>query len=218
MSAGGRRERPVPPLPAGLHLELSRLKPVALRVPRRQLVLVTLASLAWAGGILGVASFRDDLAGLPFIWLALYLAAWLLSFVLLLYAALVPGPGSLMPRPRLGGPLAAISVVGFVIAGFVFSRPGPEAGLGGADHCLTLGVLTAIVPVVIGTLMLRGIAITGSRVVAAALGAAGGCLGGLLLHLHCHISDGTHLGVIHGGVVAVAAALAAAIAAPIMRA
>jgi len=78
--------------------------------------------------------------------------------------------------------------------------------------CMGLGVATALVPVVLGALVLRGALPVGSRWAAAGLGAAGGSLGGLVLHLHCPIVDGWHLGIAHGGVVAVSAALAAALA------
>ena len=75
--------------------------------------------------------------------------------------------------------------------------------------CLWLGLATALVPVVLGAIFLRGAVPVFSRWIAATLGAAGGCLGGLLLHMHCRIADGPHIGIIHGGVVVVAAALAA---------
>ena len=82
----------------------------------------------------------------------------------------------------------------------------------GKGHwCLELGLATALVPVVIGSLALRRALPVGSRWIAAALGAGGGCLGGLVLHLHCRIADPMHIGLIHGGVVLVAALLSAAL-------
>jgi hypothetical protein len=79
------------------------------------------------------------------------------------------------------------------------------------SNCLEVGLATALVPVVIGAIFLRGALPVGSRWIAAALGAGGGCLGGLVLHLHCNIVDGLHVGLVHGGVVIVAALLSAAI-------
>jgi hypothetical protein len=77
--------------------------------------------------------------------------------------------------------------------------------------CLEIGVGIAIVPILLGALVLRGALPVGTRWTAAALGAAGGSLGGLVLHLHCPIADGWHLGLVHGGVVIVSALLAAAV-------
>ena len=82
----------------------------------------------------------------------------------------------------------------------------------GRGHtCLELGLASALVPVVVGAIFLRGALPVGSRWVAAALGAGGGCLGGLVLHLHCNVADGLHVGLIHGGVVVLSALLSAAI-------
>jgi hypothetical protein len=48
--------------------------------------------------------------------------------------------------------------------------------------CLEIGLATALMPVVIGAIFLRGALPVGSRWIAAALGAGGGCLGGPGLH------------------------------------
>jgi hypothetical protein len=82
------------------------------------------------------------------------------------------------------------------------------------DHslrCLIMGMATALVPVILGALILRGSVPVGSRWAGAGLGAAGGSLGGLFLHLHCPVADALHLGVIHGGVVALGAIVGALI-------
>ena len=82
--------------------------------------------------------------------------------------------------------------------GLALHPSGPSSQAYGADRfvhghtCLELGLATALVPVVIGAIFLRGALPVGSRWIAAALGAGGGCLGGLVLHLHCHIADGLH--------------------------
>jgi len=203
-----------PELPAELERELVGLKPTPTRRPMRQVAIAAVASLVYGALMLLVVTVRRDLEGLPRMWLGLYLGAWFVGFALPLYLSIVPRAGGMMPRWRVGGVLAALSAVGFVAAGFAFPRSTPESlerGLSRAHPCLSIGLATALGPVVVAALMLRGAAPVGSRWTAAALGAAGGALGGLVLHLHCPIADGVHVGVVHGGVVACAALLAAAV-------
>ena len=101
--------------------------------------------------------------------------------------------------------------------GMLIHPHGPSSLQYGAERfiqghwCLELGLATALVPVILGAVFLRGALPVGSRWVAAALGAGGGSLGGLVLHFHCRITDPLHTGVIHAGVVTVAALLAAAL-------
>ncbi len=219
-SVGQPRASPPPWISAALELELHALMPVTPRRPVRQALIATAVSLAYAAIVLAVVAVRRELDELPRTWLVLYLAAWFTGFAVPLWVSLVPRPGSMMPRWRLGGWLAATTAVGFVVAGFVLARSAPSSlhlGLGSAHACLSQGLITAVVPVVLGTLLLRGAAPVGSRATAAALGAAGGSLGGLLLHLHCPIADGLHVGLVHGGVVALAALLAAALVPPALR-
>jgi hypothetical protein len=209
-----------PPLSPALDAELRRLAPVRPRRPVVQAVVAGAVSLAYAAVVLAVSTVRHELAELPRAWLAGYLGAWLLGFALPLWVALVPRPGSMMPRFGLGGALAAVASVGFVVAGFLVPPSAPTSlhlGPGHGHACLSLGLVTAVVPVVLGTLLLRGAAPVGSRATAAALGAAGGSLGGLVLHLHCPISDGLHVGLTHGGVVVLGAVLAAALVPPLLR-
>src|SRR6185436_1580808 len=141
--------------------------------------------------------------------------AWLLGFAVPCYLALVPKRGSMMPRRRLAAASAIVTSILFVALGLLVHPSGPTSLHYGAERfthghgCLELGLATALVPVVVGAVFLRGALPVGSRWIAAALGAGGGCLGGLVLHMHCHIADGLHIGLIHGGVVLVAAALSA---------
>ena len=114
--------------------------------------------------------------------------------------------------------IAAITVaIAFVLMGMMIHPDGPSSTQYGAARflhghwCLELGLATALVPVLLGALFLRGALPVGSRWVAAALGAGGGSLGGLVLHFHCRIPDPLHTGVLHAGVVTVAALLAAAL-------
>jgi hypothetical protein len=209
-----------PPLAAALEAELGTLTPVPARRPAVQAALAAAASLAYAAIVLAVYSVRHELGDLPRAWLVAYLAAWLVGFAVPLWISIVPRRGSMMPRWQLGGALAAVSSVAFVLAGFFLSRSAPtslDRGLAYGHHCLSMGLITAVVPVVLGTIILRGAAPVGSRATAAALGAAGGSLGGLVLHLHCPITDGVHVGLTHGGVVALAALLSAALVPRMLR-
>jgi hypothetical protein len=213
---------PPPKAPAmskQLEAELGSLGAVTPRRPRRQLALLAAVSFAYAGLLLAVLRIRDDISGLPVAWILGAGALWLTGFVLPAYLALVPRPGSMMPRWALAAVVAAIASVAYMILGLSIhpSMPGVSRDYGWAHFfrghgCLWLGLATALVPVILGVIFLRGALVMRSRWVAAALGAAGGCVGGLLLHMHCPIADGPHIGLIHGGVVLVAAALTAALA------
>ena len=206
-----------PPLPAALEAELAHLTPVPPRRPMRQLVVLSASSLAYAAVLVAVLSVRGDLDELPVAWLAAAGLAWLGGFAITCYLALVPPPGQVSPRPMAAATAAAIAAIGFVALGLAVHPSGPHSSALGWDHiarghgCLWLGLGTALVPVGLGAMFLRGAAPVGSRWIAAALGAGAGCLGGLLLHLHCAIADAPHVGLIHGGVVMVSAVLSAAL-------
>ena len=207
-----------PPLPAELEAALGTLAPVAPRRPGRQLAVIVAISLVYAAALLAVMHVRRDLGELPVGWLVAAGAAWLIGFVGPAYLALVPRRGSMMPRWQGAAASAIAASAAFVVLGWNVHPHGASSGYLGWDHllrghtCLWLGLLTALVPVVVGTVVLRGALAVQSRWVAAALGAAGGSLGGLFLHMHCPIADRFHVGLIHGGVVVVAAVLTAAIA------
>ncbi len=209
---------PVPaPLSAALEAELGALAPVAPRRPLRQLAVLAVASLIYGAGLIAALAFRRDLDELPTAWLVGAGGVWLLGFAVPIYLALVPRPGSIVPRAQLAFAAAIVVSIGFVAMGVALHPHGASSLHYGWPHfahgcsCLGIGLLTAIVPVVAGAVFLRGALPVGSRWIAAALGAGGGCLGGLVLHLHCPISDWQHVGLIHGGVVGVAALLSAAI-------
>jgi hypothetical protein len=211
---------PAPPAIAQeLEKELAQLAPVAPRRPMRQLAIAAAASLVYAGALLAFLSVRVDLPGMPVAWMVGVGVLWLAGFTIPLYLALVPRRGSMMPRWTAAALLAAIAAVAFMILGLAVhpSVPGVSRDYGWAHFfrghgCLWLGLATALVPVLLGVIFLRGALVVRSRWIAAAIGAGGGCLGGLLLHMHCPIADGPHIGLIHGGVVLVAAALTAALA------
>ncbi len=215
LRALGGQPLEVPTLSDELERELGDLQPGKPRSPARQLLAYALVSLAVAGGILAVLALRKDLAHLPRLWLVVYCVGWLLGFIGLGMAALLPRSGEVSPSWRLAGFGAIAAGAGFVTAGLVFARDVPGASVMTPPHdffaygqaCLRMGVITAIVPVGLGALFLRGAVPVGARWVAAGLGASGGALGGLMLHLHCPIADPWHLGLIHGGVVVLSALL-----------
>lgn len=222
LRALGNRLPEPPPLAPALEAELGRLQAVRTRRPRRQFVITCAISLIYGGLILLLARLRPDLAGLPTAWMLIYSAAWLLSFLVITWLVLVPGPGRVMPSWRHAGIGAVAASIGFVAAGLLFHRhaPGLSVVLEPSLHnllthsgCLRSGVITALVPVALSALLLRGSVPVGSRWAGAAVGAAGGSLGGLMLHLHCPVADALHLGVVHGGVVVVGV-VAGALAVP----
>jgi hypothetical protein len=208
---------PVPAPPSSLlEAELARLTPISSRRPLRQLGLLVGLSLIYGGGVLTMLTIRHDLRELPMGWLIGAGLAWLIGFVAPVYLATVPGPGAVIPRWRLAGIASVVGAIGFMGLGLALHPAGPSSVVLGWDRiargyaCFEWGLATALVPVVIGAIFLRGALPVGSRWVAAALGAGGGSLGGLMLHLHCPIVDGVHVSLVHGSVVGGAALLAAA--------
>jgi hypothetical protein len=207
-----------PPLSQLLEAELAQLTPVSTRRPVRQLALLVAVSLIYGAGVLAMLTLRRDLHELPMGWLLGAGLAWLLGFVVPVYLAMVPRAGAVMPRWKLAGASAIIGALGFIALGLALHPTAPSSAPPlGWEHftsgrgCLEFGLATALVPVVVGAIFLRGALPVGSRPVAAALGAGGGSLGGLMLHLHCPITEGLHIGLMHGGVVVIAALLAAAL-------
>jgi hypothetical protein len=206
-----------PPLSPVLEAELRALAPVAPRRPWRQLAIVVATSLAYGASLIAALHMRRDMSELPASWIVATATAWLLGFAVPCYLALVPRRGAVMPRRRLAAASAITTSIAFVVLGLLVHPTGTSSVEYGWDRfarghtCLEIGLATALLPVIIGALFLRGALPVGSRWIAAALGAGGGCLGGLVLHLHCHISDGLHVGLIHGGVVVIAALLSAAL-------
>ena len=205
-----------PPGPV-LQAELGRIAPVRTRRPRRQFAALSAVSLTYGGLLLLLAQVRPDLAGLPTPWLVLYGAAWLASFLVITWLVLVPGPRRVMPSWRHAGIGAIVASVGFVLAGLLLHRSGPDSivlaptlhDLWRGRNCLLFGGLTALVPIALSALLLRGSIPVGSRWAGAGVGAAGGSLGGLVLHLYCPVADPLLHGVIHGGLVAAGAVIGA---------
>lgn len=208
----------VPPaLGTELEAELGSLAAVPTRRPMRQLATACALSLLYGGVLLAVLGVRPDAGELPAAWLVGGAIAWLLGFVVPTYLALVPAPGSMLARRRLAAAAAVTASIAFVAMGMMIHPHGPASWQYGTERfihghwCLELGLATALVPVILGAVFLRGALPVGERWVAAALGAAGGSLGGLVLHFHCRITDPLHTGLMHAGAVTVAALLAAAL-------
>ncbi|MGE0872098.1 MAG: NrsF family protein [Kofleriaceae bacterium] len=207
--------QPPPAMSSALEHELAALTPVTTRRPVRQLVLLVIVSLAYAAGVVALLALRRDLSELPISWLVGAALAWLLGFVLPAYVAIVPDLGSMIPRRQLAIAASVTASIALISLGLLIHPSGPSsvqlpaAKLAHGHGCLELGIVSAIVPAVLGAVLLRRTIPHGARWIAAALGAASGSLGGLVLHLHCHITDPLHVGVIHGGVVLVGAALSA---------
>jgi len=215
----GAEPAPVPPpMSAALEAELGSLRPVKARRPLRQLAILVGVSLVYGAGLLAALTMRRDMSELPASWIVATAIAWLLGFAVPCYLALVPAAGTMTPRWKWAAASAIVTSIVFVALGLVVHPSGESSELyhwqrfGHGHTCLEIGLATALVPVVVGAVFLRGALPVGSRWIAAALGAGGGCLGGLVLHLHCHVADGLHIGLIHGGVVIVAALLSAALA------
>jgi hypothetical protein len=191
-----------------LRRELAELRPVVPRSPRRQLLLLVVGSLAYVGIVGAIVGVRGDALGR----LGL-IGAGLVVFVALAWLAIVPRSGQVMPRARLAAALAGVAAAVLVAIGLASgdraASSAPALAQGGV--CLELGVLTAIVPVAVAALLVRGCAPVGGRWVAAALGVAGGALGCVLLELHCGRGDRLHLGLGHGGAALAAGLLSALI-------
>jgi hypothetical protein len=206
-----------PPVSQLLESELADLAPVSTRRPLRQLALLVAVSLIYGAGVLAMLAMRRDMHELSMGWLVGAGLAWLLGFIAPVYLAMVPRRGAVVPRWKLAGISALLGSLGFVALGLALHPSGStstELGwerFGQGHGCLEYGLATALVPVVVGAIFLRGSLPVGSRWIAAALGAGGGGLGGLMLHLHCPITDRLHVGLLHGGVVGVAALLAVAL-------
>ena len=206
-----------PPMSPALEAELASLSAIPARRPVAQLAKLVAVSLVYAAGLLAITTVRDDAGELPMGWMVAAAGLWLGGFALPMYWVLVPPPGSMIARWKLAGGVAIVMAIGFVVLGLAVHPSGPSSVHYGAERfleghwCLELGVATALVPVILGAIFLRGAIPVASRWVAAGLGAGGGSLGGFLLHLHCPIADALHVGIMHGGVVGVSALLAAAI-------
>lgn len=207
----------VPPPPGDvLDSMIAGIVAVRARRPLRQFVMLGVASLVYSALVLFLVHPRKDMPGQDATWLVGAGLVWTVGFLVPTAFALIPRKGSVMPRWRFAAVASMVTAVAFIVLGLTIhpSVPGVSLDYGTerfvhGHFCLEIGLATALVPVVLGALCLRGAIPVGSRWVAAALGAGGGGLGGLVLHLHCYVTDPLHQGVVHGGVVVVSAILSA---------
>jgi hypothetical protein len=168
-----------PPVSAELEAELAQLAPVKPRRPGRQVAVLAACSLVYAAGLLAVLSVRRDLGELPVGWLVGAGAAWFVGFVVPCYLAIVPRAGSMLPRWQAAAVLAIAASVAFVVLGWYVHPHGALSKDYGWEHflrghgCLWLGLATALAPVALGSLFLRGSLTVRSRWVAGARGAGG---------------------------------------------
>ena len=191
---------------------------MATRRPWRDVAVLTAAAAVSVAGFLLVLALRRDLDALPAAWVAGFAAAWLTSFGLLAWLALVPRAGEVLPRWLAATAAAVATGVVLVAAGLLFDRAtprslvyAPTAGqhLRYIAFCLGLGTVAAVLPFVVGVRLLRGAVPVGALGAGAGLGAACAAAGGLMLHLHCPIAHPLHVGFGHGGVVVLGAAAGA---------
>jgi hypothetical protein len=206
-----------PPLGAELERELASLAPVRTRAPRRQLAGVIGLSLLYATGLVALSGLRRDLGELPMWHLGGFAGLWLISFGAVTWLLLAPPRGQMMPRWRLAAVVAASAAALLIAGGLLLPHAVPGLSTvyvptvaSVVDHagCLRWGLAGAALPILLAALAVRGSVPVGSRVTAAAVGAAGGALGGLVLQFHCPIAERFHVGLVHGGLVVLAALIA----------
>ncbi len=210
-------QTPTPPLPAmgpPLAEAIADQRSLSPRRPLRRLTLFAIAALSQTLALTVLTGFRRDLDALPRVWLFAYIGAWVLGFAVLAWGTQVPPRGQVMARARLFGLLGVAAGAVFMVAGLIFARSVPglstlyEPTLSNVIHyapyCLMIGTATAIGPIILAGLFVRGAAPRGARWLGAGVGASAGSLGGLILHFHCPIAEATHLGLVHGVVVALA--------------
>ncbi len=217
----------VPALGSELEAAIADMGSVRTRRPMWQWGAIAAVSLAYAAGLVWFFDVRRDLGGLPRAWVVVYATAWLLGFCAFTFIAVVPRRGDVMPRWRAAAIAAAVGGVAFPAAGLLFATHVPGQSIladasvrqfaAYSQWCTEWGLITALVPVALCAVVLRGAVPVQSRWVGAAIGAAGGCLGGLMLHFHCPIADRFHVGLVHGGVVAIGALVAAVVVPRVAR-
>src|SRR6185295_2956844 len=119
-------------------------------------------SLVYGGGVFTMLTVRRDLHELPMGWLVGAGLVWLIGFVAPVYLATVPGAGTVMPRWRLAGVASVVGAIGFIGLGLALHPAGPSSymlgweSIGRGYACFEWGLATAVVPVVIGAIVLRG--------------------------------------------------------------
>jgi len=215
-----------PPPSQALRDMLEDLQPVQTRRPVRDWLLGAALSAAAAAALVLLTGIRRDLAGLPTVWLAVFVVWWTAGFAGVLHLAFVPRPGQVSPRARFAAALGigfGVIAVGLGLAFVAAASNSTIVPEGIAPFfrygrpCYLIGMTTAIAPAVITFWYLRGAAPMNTRWLAAGIGAASGALGGLVLTMHCPVVNASHVGLVHGLIPLLAAGAAALAAGLLMR-
>lgn len=199
---------PVPPPSAALERALAELRPTRTRRPARVVVGVAAASLVYAAAAVWKLGLRSDLPQLPLVPFALHATAGLAAFVALLWSALVPPRGHVLPSGTTAARSTAVLLGALLVLELVFTprplgggAPAPlslDGSLVAAGRCLGTAFGVVVPTVALGLWSLRRLLVTGGWRGLVAIGGAAGALGGLVLHLRCATSDAGHIGLVHG--------------------
>ena len=212
---------PAPAPSPALLKAVQEMKPVRMRSRFTAFVIVLAFGLIWPALTMILRPMRQDLPGLPRMWVLAGALVWGAVFVVSLAAALVPRRGDVLPG---AGRASRVSFVGMLIVflfALFFSTSVPGLSLEPADrgwtlfdscvHCVGYVFRVAGVFLVVGVIVLRRLMPVGARRIGMALGAAGGALAGLALHFICPFAGTDHVVLSHVGGMVLAAAAGAAL-------
>ena len=219
---------PAPPPAPALLKAVGEMKPVRMRSRFGAFAVVLLAGLVWPAVTFVIKPLRQDMIGLPRMWVIAGSILWGAAFVLSLVTALVPRRGDVLPGAARASRVSFIAMLAVFLFALLFSVDVPGLSLQPADkgwtlfdscvHCIGYVFRVAGVFFVVGFLALRRALPVGARRIGLALGAAGGALGGFALHLLCPFAGTDHVVLSHvGGMVLAAAAGAVLLPALIER-
>jgi hypothetical protein len=190
------------------------------RRPRRTLFVVMALALLVPLHTLSIIPLRQDLAGLPRLWLVLATIIWAGAFGLSLASALLPPPQQVLPQAARASRAALLATLGLVAFGLLFTRDAASTLMPDMTwaafahywwHCVSFGLRITAPVLIAGWLALRRLTWVGRGRLGMAIGAAGGALAGLTLHGICPFGGALHVGLAHGGGVAVGAMLGGAL-------
>lgn len=220
-------ELSAPPMSAALAAALDSVKPVAMRRPKRDLVLFALLSLPFYAAILLIIGLRRDLSGLSPLWLGSVGLVWFTSFGAAAYLGFVPAKGHIAPQSRSIWQVVLASSAVVIAIGLLAVQDVPGASMtypstmenlvSHAGACSRMGLSIGIAPGILALLLMRRFVPVGRVSVGLSLGAAGGSLGGLALMLHCPISESLHVGIVHGSCIVISAFFVAAASHVLLR-
>ena len=231
---------PAPPYANGVHAPLevtapppsdeltaavASMRPVVTRAPPRTLLLVAVASTAWAFLVLRPFGMRVDLPWLPrSLWMGM-VVLWLVAALVALSAALLPARRQVLASPHRAVQAALVCCVLSMLLLMALPLDAPGHTIRPADWseelgrgltCLGLGLAVAAVPLGSVLWALRRVTPFGAPALGAAAGAASGAMAGLGLHVVCDVTGRCHLGLAHGGVLFGATLLGAVVGALVL--